>query len=221
MTPKQLNRAASDDALTAIYRMVNDEQTRVIAARLGERLGISPPSVGAMLQRLVRDGFVRIDATRTVTLTGTGLERAESMIRRHRLAECLLVDLLGLEWWRAYEEAHLIEHALSSETERLIIARLGCPSRSPFGYPIPGVASDTVLSRRTLEDVDAGERAVVERVFEEDTDLLRYFDETDIRPGAEIHVRERSRVLGTYVISVAERTTTFATAVAARIWVRE
>ena len=221
MTPHQMNRVASDDALTAIYRMANDEQTRVIAARLGERLGVSAPTVGAMLQRLVRDGFVRIDRHRTVTLTDAGLERAESMIRRHRLAECLLVDLLGLDWWRAYDEAHLIEHAISNETERLILARLGCPARSPFGYPIPGVSAESLLSRRTLKDVDVGEPAVVERVFEEDADLLAYFDGATIRPGATVRIVERSRTLRMYTVQVDDETTSFAAAVAARIWVNE
>lgn len=221
MSPQRVTRVAADDALTAIYRMDHDEQVRVIAARLGERLEISPPSVGAMLRRLARDGLVAVDRQRAVVLTETGHERAEAMIRRHRLAECLLVDLLGLPWWRAYEEAHLVEHALSAVTERLVIERLDHPDRSPFGYPIPGLSSCADLSHRRLHDVEAGDEVVVERVFEEDESLLRYFDESGIRPDATLRIVDRSNVLGTYTVEVAGATTTFARQVAAWIWVSE
>src|SRR5258708_18877508 len=108
--PKQVSNVASDDSLTAIYRLHNDEGLDAIAAGLADRLDIPPPSVAGMLKRLLRDGLVSLDRRKVITLTAEGLARAEQMIRRHRLAECLITDVLGVPWWRAYEEAHLLEH---------------------------------------------------------------------------------------------------------------
>ena len=95
--PKQVTNVAADDALTTIYRISHDEGDEVIAARIAERLDIKPASVAGMLLRLTRDRLVRVDQKKRISLTPAGYERAESMVRRHRLAECLLVETLGLE----------------------------------------------------------------------------------------------------------------------------
>src|SRR6185312_10246424 len=134
--PKQVSNVASDDYLTAIYRLNHDEGQDVIAVRLADRLEITPPSVAGMLKRLQRDGLVDIDSRKVIRLTPEGLRRAEEMVRRHRLAECFLTDMLHLPWWQAYGEAHLIEHGISEVTEPLLFEALGRPHRSPFGYPI-------------------------------------------------------------------------------------
>ena len=218
--PSQVTNVASDDALTAIYRMAYDEGCEVIAARLAERLEVTAPSMSSMLGRLARDQLISIDDRKRVALEPRGLARAQEMIRRHRLAECLLVDVLGLEWWRAYEEAHLLEHAISPVTERLIRDRLGQPSHSPFGYPIPGDSIPLSVSTTTLGDLDAGAQAEVERVFEEDEDLLRFFDQVGLRPGAPVGVTTHSKVTGTIDISVAGREVVMGYPAARRVWVR-
>ena len=99
--PKQVTNVAIDDALTSIYRMSHDEGEVVIAARVAERLGLKAASVASMIGRLRRDGLVRVDGRKRISLTDSGLIRAQQMVRRHRLAECLLVDVIGLAWWRA------------------------------------------------------------------------------------------------------------------------
>ena len=104
--PKQVSNVASDDYLTAIYRLHHDEGQDVIAVRLADRLEITPPSVAGMLKRLIRDGLVEVDARKVIHLTPEGLRRAEQMVRRHRLAECLITEILQVPWWRAYDEAH-------------------------------------------------------------------------------------------------------------------
>ncbi|MDZ7729229.1 MAG: metal-dependent transcriptional regulator [Dehalococcoidia bacterium] len=144
--PKQVSNVATDDYLSAIYRLNHDEGQDVIAVRLADRLGITPPSVAGMLKRLIRDGLVSQDSRKTIRLTPEGLRRAEQMVRRHRLAECLLTHVLGIEWWRAYEEAHLLEHGISDVTEPHLFETLGQPERSPFGYPIPGAGREEPLS---------------------------------------------------------------------------
>jgi DtxR family Mn-dependent transcriptional regulator len=203
--PKQVTNVAADDALTTIYRLSNDEGEEVIAARIAERLGTRPASVAGMLSRLRRDQLVRVDAKKRIALTKTGFERAEQVVRRHRLAECLLVNVMGLEWWRAYEEAHLMEHSISDVTEPLIVKLLDGPVISPFGYPIPGSGGAMHMSTRRVSDLEAGETGEVERVFEEDEELLRFFEDQEIRPGAEVYVLEVARYLGTVKLRVGAK----------------
>ena len=165
--PKQVTNVASDDYLTAIYRISHDEGNEVIAVRLADRLEITPPSVAGMLKRLIRDGLVTQDAKKNIHLTPEGLRRAEQMVRRHRLAECLITDVLKVEWWRAYEEAHLLEHGISDITEPHLYETLGRPQRSPFGYPIPGPGAPRKLPMTTLADISEGDVVEIDRVFEE------------------------------------------------------
>jgi DtxR family Mn-dependent transcriptional regulator len=218
--PKQVSNVASDDYLTSIYRIRHDEGQEVIAVRLADRLGITPPSVAGMLKRLQRDGLVRIDARKTIHLTPEGLRRAEKMVRRHRLAECLLTDVLKIEWWRAYEEAHLLEHGISDITEPHLYETLGRPTRSPFGYPIPGGEESVPLSMVTLADIPEGETVEVDRVFEEDERLLRFFDEEQIRPGEKLELESTAPYRGTVTVRLNGREVVMGTQVAQRIWVR-
>lgn len=221
MTTNQISRVAADDVLTSIYRMCHDEGLIVIAARLVERQQVSAASMSAMLRRLREGGLVEFNEGHQIALTRAGLDRAEMMVRRHRLAECFLIEMLGLEWWRAYDEAHLMEHAISPIVEPLLHRQLGFPSTSPFGYPIPGLAPDESISRRTLGDLSPGETGTVERVFEEDTELLRYFDASSLRPGAAVKVCERSVRLGMVRVEVAGREHAFATHVESSIWIED
>lgn len=217
--PKQVTNVASDDALTTIYRLSHDEGEEVIAARVADRLQIRPASVAGMLARLGRDHLVSVDARKRIALTTAGFARAEQMVRRHRLAECLLVEVLGLEWWRAYEEAHLMEHAISDITEPLIVAMLSDPQRSPFGCPIPGGIHAHPLSRRRVSDLHLGERSIVDRVYEEDEELLRFFDGAGVRPGSPIEVVEIAPYLGTITVRFGERSVVLGKEAARRIWV--
>ncbi len=217
--PKQVSNVATDDYLTAIYRLSHDEGLDVIAVRLADRLEITPPSVAGMLKRLVRDGLVTIDSKKTIHLTPEGLRRAEQMVRRHRLAECLITNVLKVPWWRAYEEAHLLEHGISDVTEPHLYEMLGRPQRSPFGYPIPGHGPNRKLSMVTLADIKEGERATIDRVFEEDEQLLQFFDEEGIRPGQTVLLESVAPYRGTITARIEDRSVVMGTQVARRIWV--
>jgi len=219
--PKQVTNVAVDDALTTIYRLGNDEGEDVIAVRVAERLGLTPPTVSGMLTRLSRAGLIKISARKHISLTRSGVDRAEEMVRRHRLAECLLVEVMGLEWWRAYEEAHLFEHAISPVTEPLLIERLGRPERSPFGYPIPGLTPDVQLSERRLSDMATGESTHIERVFEEDEELLQFFDQEGLHPGTAIVMREHAPLRDTVMIELDGREVILGMQTARRVWVEE
>jgi len=219
--PKQVSNVATDDYLTTIYRLNHDEGQDVIAVRLADRLDITPPSVAGMLKRLMRDGLVIQDARKIIRLTPEGLKRAEEMVRRHRLAELLLTQVLQLEWWRAYEEAHLLEHGISDVTEERLFEALGRPDRSPFGYPIPGPGKASDLSMTTLADLREGAVAIVDRVFEEDEQLLRFFDEEGIRPGEQVALEAVSPYRGTLTARLHGREVVMGTQVAKQIWVRD
>ena len=89
----------------------------IIGARLAERIHVAPPTVTATLQRMVRDGLITMDHHKIVHLTELGREEAESIVRRHALAERLLTDILGLGWSESHEEAHMVEHVISPKVE--------------------------------------------------------------------------------------------------------
>jgi DtxR family Mn-dependent transcriptional regulator len=218
--PKQVSNVATDDYLTTIYRMHHDEGEDVIAVRLADRLEVTPPSVAGMLKRLLRDQLVELDSRKVIHLTPEGMRRAEQMVRRHRLAECLITNVLNVPWWRAYEEAHLLEHGLSDITEPSLFEMLGRPARSPFGYPIPGPGAPKKLSMTTLADIEPGHTVEIERVFEEDEQLLQFFDEEGIRPGEKVVLESVAPYRGTVTANINGRSIVMGTQVAGRIWIK-
>lgn len=218
--PPQVSNVATDDYLSAIYRLSHDEGQDVIAVRLADRLDITPPSVAGMLKRLIRDGLVKQDNRKVISLTPEGMRRAEQMVRRHRLAECLLTDVLKIDWWRAYDEAHLLEHGISDITEPHLYETLKRPQRSPFGYPLPGVGKPEPLSMVTLADLSEGETTIIDRVFEEDEQLLKFFWEEGIMPGKEVTLASVAPYRGTVTVLFGDREVVMGTQVAQRIWVK-
>jgi DtxR family Mn-dependent transcriptional regulator len=144
-----------------------------------------------MVHRLERDGLLRLDERKEVHLTEQGQIAASSIIRRHRLAERMLVDLLGYEWWKTHEEAERIEHAMSPEMEERLVRVLGDPQTCPHGNPMPGTIPRPT---RPLERLQTGERATVERIpdqFEHEPGFLEYLDTQGVRPGVTLEMIEQ------------------------------
>ncbi|HKY49769.1 MAG TPA: metal-dependent transcriptional regulator [Candidatus Limnocylindria bacterium] len=182
---------AIEEYLQAVYTLA-DEGGQVIGARLAEFLRISPAAVSEMVHRLERDGLVTLDARKEVSFTDRGYAAASSIVRRHRLAERMLVDLLGYEWWKTHEEAERIEHAMSPEMEERLIRVLGDPQTCPHGNPMPGAKPRPT---RPLERLSPGERATVERIpdqFEHEPGFLEYLDSQGVKPGVTLEMVERS-----------------------------
>lgn len=161
-----------------------------------EGLGTSLPSVGGMLRRMVREKLVDLSRHKEVQLTSNGRKSAESIVRRHRLAERMVVDLLGLELHKAHVEAHRLEHAISPELERKIEIRLGHPTTCPFGHPIPGTDHKNASVSYPLSESSEKDTLMIERVPEEDQSLLEYFVENELVPGQRILVLEAARYRG-------------------------
>ena len=178
---------ATEEYVQAIYTL-QDEGGQAIAARLADFLGISAPAVSEMLHRLEREGLVQIGDRRSVRLSRDGRRLAERIARRHRLAERMLVDLLGYAWWKTHEEAERIEHAMSDEMEERLRRVLGDPKTCPHGNPMPGV---TPVPARQLDSVAPGGTARVERIpdqFEHEPGFLEYLDGVGLKPGVSVTV---------------------------------
>ena len=160
----------------------------MISARLAGFIGVSAAAVSEMVHRLEREGLVELDGRKEVHLTKTGQALADHVVRRHRLAERMLVDLLGYEWWKTHEEAERIEHAMSPEMEERLVRVLGDPQTCPHGNPMPGARP---RATKPLASVARGATAVIERIpdqFEHEPGFLEYLDTQGLRPGITIRV---------------------------------
>lgn len=213
--------ATVEEYLEAILNMTSEKKT-VVAARLAERLQVSRPTVTATLQRMNRDGLVIANEQKEINLTEKGMKMAISIVRRHRLAERLLTDVLHIPWSEAHEEACLLEHGISEKVvERLYVA-LGKPTTCPHGNPIP---MDDVLPYYKgvpLDTVPAGRTVVVERISEEATrleDLMKYLERANVRPGVAITVRDTADYVGTITVIIDHEELPLGMRAAAHIWV--
>jgi DtxR family Mn-dependent transcriptional regulator len=164
-----------------------EEGVPVIQARIAERLGRSAPSVSEMLDRLIEDGYVTREGRR-LSLTESGRALAEKVVRKHRLAERLLVDVIGLEWHKVHREAGRWEHVISDDVEARLVELLGDPATCPHGNPIPGSHSVApTIATRPLADVGVGERVRLLRISEEvelNLGSLTLLDDGGFIPGA-------------------------------------
>ena len=205
MPNHQHEHTASDDPkvtptveeyLESIHNLTVDEGKPAIAARLAQRMGVSPVTVFDTLKRLKKDEFVIIDEkSKEITLTERGTEVAVSLARRHRLAERWLVDVLGLSWDEAHEEACRLEHAISLRVEKALTLHLGNPQTCPHGNPIPGSGAVIDPATRPLDEVAAGSDVVISRIGEEaehEPGLLKYLQEYNMMPGVKLHVKGAS-----------------------------
>jgi DtxR family Mn-dependent transcriptional regulator len=182
-----------EEYLETILALV-EEGVPVIQARIAERLGRSAPSVSEMLERLIEDGYVHREGRR-LSLTDSGRALAEKVVRKHRLAERLLVDVIGLEWHKVHREAGRWEHVISDDVEARLVELLGDPATCPHGNPIPGSSSPaSTVPTRPLAQVDAGERVRLFRISEEvelNLGSLTLLGESGFIPGAAAVVVER------------------------------
>ena len=219
---------ATENYLLSIFNL-EEQGLRVTSTQLaeqlkrlpaGEGLGTSLASVSGMLRRMVREGLVETTQNKDVVLTSKGRESAESMVRRHRLAERMVVDLLGLELHKAHVEAHRLEHAISPEVEEKIRVRLGNPSTCPFGHPIPGSGYRPKGELTPLSKSQQGQRLVIDRVPEDDQTLLEYLVDSGLVPGAAVDVLEAAPYRGVIKLSCSDNEVVVGYEVAERVWVR-
>ena len=190
---------ATEMYLRTVWEL-EEEGITPIRARLVERLGLSAPAVSETVARLEEEGLLHVNADRTLSLTEHGAEIAVSVMRKHRLAELLLTDIIGLEWEQVHNEACRWEHVISDAVEQRLVELLNSPTACPHGNPIPGAAPSAPQEIRTLAAAARdGRRAVVCRISEKlqvDVEEMRFLREHGVRPGVELDLAiERGEVL--------------------------
>lgn len=174
---------AFEEYCEAIYELREDD-VDVIQARIADRLAVSRPAVSEMIKRLDGEGLVAIEKS-AISLTADGERLAERVVRRHRLAERFLTDILGLSWADAHKEAGKWEHVISMPVEQAIVRVLGDPTTCPHGNPIPG-AHYVAPDARPLSEITVGSSFTVSRIPEElefAPGLLEFLEDVDLVPG--------------------------------------
>jgi DtxR family Mn-dependent transcriptional regulator len=190
-----------EDYLQVVHYLTRDG-VPVIAARLAERLNVTPPTVTATLQRMERDGLIEHGPRKEILFTPEGRRAAENIVRRHALAERLLTDLLKMPWHESHEEAHGVEHAITPKLEAQLLQALGNPTTCPHGNPIPGLGT-LAADEFPLDQAQTGDELIIQRITEEaeeDLELMRYLQEHGFEPGARMRVREANRSLALLVL---------------------
>ena len=197
--------------LRTIYELA-EEGIVPLRARIAERLGHSGPTVSQTVARMERDGLVVVSGDRHLELTETGHLKAMRVMRKHRLAERLLTDVIGLDWEFVHEEACRWEHVMSDRVEKRLVDLLDHPHHSPYGNPIPGLAElgedrpeeqflHGVLPLRSIAPLGVGDgavTAVVERLGEPlqtDVELLARLAGAGVQPGRTVTVERGPGVL--------------------------
>src|ERR1700712_2566125 len=167
---------------------------RPMRARIVERLGVSAPAVSETVRRLEREGYLTLDESRAIRLTNEGRTYATSIMRRHRLAERLLTDVMKVPWSQVHEEAGRLEHAISPRLEAHLVALLGDPGTCPHGNPIPGSSNARDVSTQVpLTTTAAGTTVVVRRIdeaLEAQFDRMQELEAGGVMPGRMLQVLE-------------------------------
>lgn len=206
-----------EDYLEEIKRLEEDGD-RITATVLARTLEVSLPSASEMLKRLAAEGYLTREKGGTILLTPDGRRLAHTMLRRHRLVECLLVQTLGMAWHEVHGEAHKIEHAISARVEEAMAKSLDYPDYCPHGHPICPV---DLRKLRRLTELESGETGVIAQISEVKEAVLPYLDSIGIRPTAHIAVKDISPLEGPMTVETDTGITSLSREVATLVRVGE
>ncbi|MFK0074326.1 metal-dependent transcriptional regulator [Arthrobacter woluwensis] len=195
---------------------LEEEKIVPLRARIAERLHHSGPTVSQTIGRMERDGLVVVTGDRHLELTDHGRRRAVEVMRKHRLAERLLSDVIGLDWAFVHDEACRWEHVMSERVERRIYELLGHPTDSPYGNPIPGLeqlgglegepfAAGLMTLVQAMNEYSQGSVVTVRRLAEPaqvEPELLQQLDEGGIRPGATVSLERAGDYIAVRVAGI-------------------
>lgn len=191
----------------------------VISARLADWMHVTPPTVTNILNRMKDHGYIDRGSRGEIVLTEEGFALAEAMVRRHRILERFLVDVMGIPWHQIHDEAVRMEHSLSPTMEARIEALVGKSETCPHGNPIPGNSSGYPGTTR-MDQTSAGQRFTLLRIVEEaeeDTELIRYLQSNALTPGTSFEVVDHSTSYGVTVRRDGQ-TITLSPQVASQLW---
>ena len=221
--------SGTENYLLCLYRLWEDDEFPTITQltdvlrRLPptEGLGTSVPSVAGMVRRMARQHLVDVGADKRIRLTKLGMEAGEDIARRHRLAEWMVVRLLGMELHQAHNEAHRLEHGMSAQVMEKLVEKLDNPRRSPYGRPIPGTGEPKIPPNSlTLDNSQPGRSYIVERVPEEDPQLLKFLVDSEIVPEQTVTVAGATPFLGVMEVATEQGQVSMGYNVASQIVVR-
>ena len=212
---------ASKEYLEAIYEL-EEEGQRILQARIGERLGLAPATVSEGMKRLSSEGYIAVEGRHDISLTEQGRLIAETLVRRHRLAERMLVDLLGIPWHLCHEQAEDWEKVMTPEVEEAILAKLDGRATCPHGNPIPGTDSAVPWSDlRPVASMRLGDSGCLTRLLEDvelDHDVLKYLEDHSLLPGHDLTLVDVAPD-GTRTLEVKGRNVALGQALADNLWV--
>jgi DtxR family Mn-dependent transcriptional regulator len=179
---------AVQDYLKAIHRLGGAEQV-VLPNRIAEELGVKAPSVTGMLKRLADAGWIEYTTRTGAKLSPSGLAEALRVIRRHRLVELFLTQVLKLDWSEVDAEAEALEHAISPRLEQALADYLGEPHEDPHGHPIPSRTGELkARNLKRLSECRPGETVVVREAQDDNPKRLRHWREQGLTPGARVRI---------------------------------
>src|ERR671937_306959 len=174
-----------------------------LASRVAEMLGVSRASAGEMLKRLERDGLIERGEHKEALLTPAGRKRAEKVVRKHRIIERLLTDFMGYTAAEAHVHADALGDTFTDEMVERIDERLGHPERCPHGWPVdPDVEQAENQHLAALSELEIGTRATIVRLAEHDGELLHWFYDEGLIPGAELELREAQPAAGQFTVRI-------------------
>ncbi|YAL83436.1 metal-dependent transcriptional regulator [Dermacoccaceae bacterium W4C1] len=201
---------SAQDYLKVVWGLQEWTDAPVTASSIAEKAGVRTSTVSGAISKLADQGLVEHARYGAVTLTDAGRRYALAMVRRHRLIETFLVQMLGYRWDEVHDEAERLEHAVSDDLVMRIDVRLGHPTRDPHGDPIPQPdGSLDQPSARLLSEMTGGGDVVVERISDDDPALLKFFADRGVLVGARLKVHEGSPYSEAMEIGVADRDGTF------------
>ena len=193
---------STEEYLEAIYRLER-EGPGVSTSALATELGVAPASVSGMLKKLASEGYIEHRSRGEARLTDRGLAVGVRVIRRHRLAECLLTQVLGMPWDEVHAEACRLEHAISARVEARLVEFLKDPACCPHGHPIPPLdGTDPVRVGSPLAQLAEGASADVHGVTDEVPEILQYLGRIGLRPGAVVEVVEKAPLGGPVTVAI-------------------
>ena len=185
--PARTATVAEEEYLQSLF-WLQEAGLPMTGANVARAMQLSAPTVHEMVGRLERDGYITRDKDKTIAFTATGAERAEGIVRRHRMIERFLTDVLGVPWDEVHEEAERLEHAMSPVLEQRMQAAIGGAETCPHGHPI---VAGRRLAGVPLADVQVGASVRVLRFENEAEELLRYLKASGLEPGLEGRVASR------------------------------
>ena len=207
------------EALKAIYRLSRSE-AEVATGALAESLGLTAGTVTATVKRMAEQGLLDYRRYRGVALTRAGDRAAVAAIRRHRIVERFLADMLGYPWNEADRHAVAFEHDLPDEVEERMFVALNRPETCPHGFPIPTREAAEIPLTPPLYDLEPGDRAVVAVPGSTEPDVIAFLDTLGLRPGVEVEIREKHPFDGPLVLDVDGQTRTVGYRIAQHVFVQ-